>query len=134
MRRLFRCKHIMSFFMSALLSVLALGSLQMCTQVSDLLKETEAGIPSLSNLIEEKPAITTDLSDAVTEVPFLDDFNRRMLLPSPASTEVHTMVLFSTARESSSLDAKATVCMQEAMPREKAMVISMHRSKVHGQK
>jgi len=67
--------------MSALLSVLALGSLQMCTQVSDLLKETEAGIPSLSNLIEEKPAITTDLSDAVTEVPFLDDFNPEDVAP-----------------------------------------------------
>jgi hypothetical protein len=32
-------------------------------------------IPSLDSFLEEKPAITTSLENAITEVPFLDDFN-----------------------------------------------------------
>ncbi len=68
-------KQIIFCFQSVLILALALGSLHMCTQVSEVLKEAEYGIPRLNNLTEKKAAITTDLSDAVTEVPFLDDFN-----------------------------------------------------------
>jgi hypothetical protein len=34
-------------------------------------------IPGLDRLIKEEPAITTALTDALTEIPFLDDFNPR---------------------------------------------------------
>lgn len=33
------------------------------------------GIPTLGDLLKKKPALTTSLQDAVTEVPFLDDYN-----------------------------------------------------------
>jgi hypothetical protein len=81
MKRSFSLKQNISLFLSVIILALVLGSLQMCTQVSEVLKETEYGVPSLSNLIEEKPAITTDLSDAVTEVPFIDDFNPEDVAP-----------------------------------------------------
>jgi len=32
-------------------------------------------IPNLDSLLDEKPLVTTSLKDAVTEAPFLDDFN-----------------------------------------------------------
>jgi hypothetical protein len=38
-------------------------------------------IPDVSQLVEEKPPVTTGLPDAVTEVPFLDDFNPRVFAP-----------------------------------------------------
>ncbi|MDQ1354358.1 MAG: hypothetical protein QG657_4667 [Acidobacteriota bacterium] len=45
---------------------------------SDILNKLEKiRIPGLEDLLRKKPAINTDLSDAVTEVPFLDDFNPR---------------------------------------------------------
>jgi hypothetical protein len=53
----------------------------MCTHLGDVLKETEYEVPSLNKLIREKPAITTDLSDAVTEVPYLDDFDPEEIAP-----------------------------------------------------
>ncbi len=81
MRRLFRIKLNISFFNSVIILALALGSLQMCMQVSEILKETEYKIPSPSSLIEKKPAITTSLEDAVTEVPFLDDFDPEKFAP-----------------------------------------------------
>lgn len=38
-------------------------------------------IPSVGGFMEEKPAITTSLKNAVTEVPFLDDFNPTVFAP-----------------------------------------------------
>jgi hypothetical protein len=38
-------------------------------------------IPALADILKGEPAITTSLSDAVTEVPFLDDFNPKELYP-----------------------------------------------------
>jgi hypothetical protein len=75
MKKLSLTNKIFSCFISVITLAIVLGSLHMCTQVSEILKETEQGIPRLSNLTDEKSAITTGLSDAVTEVPFLDDFN-----------------------------------------------------------
>lgn len=40
-----------------------------------LLDNISGSLPSMGDFTKEKPAITTSLKDAVTEVPFLDDFN-----------------------------------------------------------
>lgn len=43
--------------------------------IKDILNDATDKIPSLDSFTKEKPAISTGLKDAVTEVPFLDDFN-----------------------------------------------------------
>ncbi len=46
--------------------------------IRDIIKratKTAEQIPDLNSFLEEKPAITTSLKDAVTEAPFLDDFS-----------------------------------------------------------
>lgn len=38
-------------------------------------------IPGLNKILKSKPPITTSILDAVTEVPFLDDYNPRVFMP-----------------------------------------------------
>jgi hypothetical protein len=70
-----------SLFVAIIILALSMGSLEMCMNVSEIIRETVNKAPSLSSLIEEKPAIVTSLADAVTEVPFLDDFNPERFVP-----------------------------------------------------
>jgi hypothetical protein len=49
-------------------------ALVLCSCVSEAPREIPVEIPDLGNVIEQKPAIATDLSDAVTAVPFLDGY------------------------------------------------------------
>jgi hypothetical protein len=44
-------------------------------QLDSLGKLTKLKIPGIKDLLKKKPVVTTDLSHAVTDLPFLDDFN-----------------------------------------------------------
>ena len=44
-------------------------------QLDSLGKLTKLKIPGVQDLLKKKPVVTTDLSHAVTDLPFLDDFN-----------------------------------------------------------
>ena len=47
-------------------------------------------IPGLDDILKKEPPVTTSLEDAVTEVPFLDDYNPKVAMPMsmlPRTTE-----------------------------------------------
>lgn len=75
MRKVFQIKPSFSLFITVIILLLTVGSLEVCMQFGGALEEAGYKIPSLSHLTDAKPAITTGIADAVTEVPFLDDFN-----------------------------------------------------------
>jgi len=50
-------------------------------QIPNLKTPKVPGIPGLDLLMKEDPPITTSLGDAVTEIPFLDDFTPRNAVP-----------------------------------------------------
>ncbi len=50
-------------------------------QIKKLLKKIPTEIPGLSEILKSEPSLTTSITDAVTEVPFLDDFNPEQALP-----------------------------------------------------
>jgi hypothetical protein len=55
-----------------LLPVISIAFLLQCAGIPE--------IPGFKGILEGKPPITTSLSDAVTEVPFLDDFDPKVLV------------------------------------------------------
>ncbi len=63
--------------------------LALCSCVSRVPREVPVEIPSLEQVFEPKPALTTTLSDAVTAVPFLDDY--KPAGASPMSLLARTM-------------------------------------------
>ncbi len=69
---------------SLLLSVI--GSLMLSAtvgqgQLKKLLKKIPSEVPSFADILKSEPSLTTNITDAVTEVPFLDDFNPEEALP-----------------------------------------------------
>lgn len=50
-------------------------------QFKKILKKVPIKIPGLESILKSKPPISTSIQDAVTEVPFLDDFNPQHPLP-----------------------------------------------------
>jgi len=75
MKKVIQIKASLLFVLTVIVVILTVGSLEVCTQVGGILEEASVKLPSLNKLVETKPAITTSLEDAVTEVPFFDDFN-----------------------------------------------------------
>ena len=63
----------------------ALGAVLVgCVRVPEIPSPDEVlvpKIPSLDKILKREPPITTSLSDAVTEIPFLDDFDPEDLVP-----------------------------------------------------
>lgn len=59
----------------------AAAALSLAAGQISLPKPKIPGIPGLDSLLKEDPPITTSLKDAVTEVPFLDEFNPRSAVP-----------------------------------------------------
>jgi len=66
--------------MAALVLVAALPQAAQGVKLPDVFKELPGKVPSVEKLLEGKPPITTSLADAVTEVPFLDDFDPKDLV------------------------------------------------------
>jgi len=59
-----------------LTGILFIGYLAGCGgQIGDILNDAEVKIPRLDRLGSEKPVITTGIDNALTQLPFLDDFN-----------------------------------------------------------
>lgn len=73
MRRLTVC-----FLITGFLLVILVGGLALFPQIKIKIPKK---IPGLNKILKSKPALTTNISDAVTEVPFLDDFDPEGAIP-----------------------------------------------------
>ena len=69
-----------SYVCVLLFAVLGLAVAQL-PKLPDVPKGITERIPSLDNILKSEPPITTSLSDAVTEISFLDDFGPPILSP-----------------------------------------------------
>jgi hypothetical protein len=60
-----------TFFIGLIFVIAASGQ----PQIKKLLKKIPKKIPGIEDILKSKPAISTSIQDAVTEISFLDDFN-----------------------------------------------------------
>jgi hypothetical protein len=89
------------------LAFLAVGSLIACLGLGILAAQKIPGLGnikkkietfSLSRFLEEEPPVSTSLDDAVTEIPFLDDFNPPDPAPMAALSPIRGMRFACTDR------------------------------------
>jgi len=68
-----RIRIIFSFMLAVLLFLISCGQVNLPEGIEVPLSKVEK-LPSIEKILAGKPAITTSLKDALTEVAFLDDF------------------------------------------------------------